>query len=126
MHYTTPEAESAPRYLQVTEVARTSDASSSSALGLEVRLEKGCMSKAAVAALGGLQHAADRRCWVGRKVEETRQGEGQKLPESRDRQLGADFLSKLEEIWHRLGREWRCLRFGRNWEFVTFYTMSKL
>ena len=71
--------------------------SEDSALGVEVRLEKGCLSRAEVEALqggGGLQdYAAERRCWVGRKVEETRQGGGQKLPESRDRQLGADFLS---------------------------------
>ena len=91
--------------LQITEVSKKSE---DSALGVEVRLEKGCLSKAEVEALqggGGLQdYAAERRCWVGRKVEETRQGEGQKLPESRDRQLGADFLSKLDEIWHRF--EW--------------------
>ena len=61
--------------LQITEVSKKSE---DSALGVEVRLEKGCLSKAEVEALqggGGLQdYAAERRCWVGRKVEETRQG----------------------------------------------------
>ena len=47
--------------------------SEDSALGLEVRVEKGCMSKAEVEAKGGLEYSAERRCWVGRKIEETRE-----------------------------------------------------
>ena len=52
-------------------MAKKSD--DSDVLGLEVRLEKGCMSKAEVAQLGQIEYSADRRCWVGRKIEETRQ-----------------------------------------------------
>ena len=55
----------------MTEVAKKSE---DSALGLEVRVEKGCMSKAEVEAKGGgLEYSAERRCWVGKKIEETRE-----------------------------------------------------
>ena len=88
----------------------------------------------------GLPDTGRGRCAAGRRVAGVRRGEallgrqegrgdapGRGTKTSRvERQLGADFLSKLEEIWHRLDKEWRRLRFGRNREFTTFHTMSKL
>ena len=66
--------------LQITEVSKKSE---DSALGVEVRLQKGCLSRAEVEALQGGEYAAERRCWVGRKIEETRQG-GTKNFQSRE------------------------------------------
>ena len=77
-------------FVQVTEVAKKSEASA--ALGLEVRLEKGCMSRTEVEALGGggggqqLEYSAERRCWVGRKIEETREATKEQKLHSRERE----------------------------------------
>ena len=69
-------------FVQVTEVAKKSE---DSALGLEVRVEKGCMSRAEVGAMDGLEYSADRRCWVGRKIEETREAiKGREAKERRE------------------------------------------
>ena len=104
--------------------------SEDSALGVEVRLEKGCLSKAEVDALqggGGLQeYAAERRCWVGRKVEETRQGEGQKLPESRDSWVLISYLNWMKFGTGRAGNGAVCALVGKGKLLRTFHTVSKL
>lgn len=83
-------AHSSSAFVQVTEVAKKSE--DSAALGLEVRLEKGCMSRADVEALGGegggggqqLEHSAERRCWVGMKIEKTREATKEQKLDSRE------------------------------------------
>ena len=87
-------AHSSSAFVQVTEVAKKSE--DSAALGLEVRLEKGCMSRAEVEALGGgggggvggggqqLEYSAERRCWVGRKIEKTREATKEQKLDSRE------------------------------------------
>ena len=81
---------------------------------MEVRLEKGCLSRAEVEALqggGGLQdYAAERRCWVGRKVEETRQGENKNF-QSRETDSWAliSYLNWMKFGTGLSGMEWRRL-----------------